>query len=106
MSHSNDENVNPLTIEIYESITSDLRAHSNHFLMVDVALTEKIDKITCFCPECNLIKIEVTRLSKILHDEVVYERMRDTTYVTNRMRSLATEICYKFSKSISCKWNR
>ena len=69
MMHSNDENVNPLTTEIYESISSDLHAHSNHFLMVDVALTKKIDKITCFCSECNLIKIGVTRLSKILHDE-------------------------------------
>ena len=106
MSHSNDENVNPSTIEIYELINSDLRAHSNHFLMIDAALVDKIDKITCFCSECDLIKIGVTRLSKILHDEIVRERMKDTTYVTNRMKSLATEICYKVSKSISCKWNR
>jgi hypothetical protein len=106
MLHSNDENVNPLTTEIYESIASDLQAHSNHFLRVDVALTKKIDKITCLCSKCSIIKDEVTKLSKLLHDEVVYERMRDITYVTNRMKSLATEICDKFSKSTSCLWNK
>ena len=106
MLHSNDENVNPLTTEIYESISSDLHAHSNHFLMVDVALTKKIDEIACFCSKCSIIKNEVTKLSKLLHDEVVYERMRDTTYVTNRMKSLAIEICVKFSKSTICLWNK
>ena len=106
MLNPNDENVNPLTAEIYESIASDLQAHSNHFLWVDVALTKKLDKITCLCSKCSIIKDEVTKLSKLLHDEVVYERMRDTTYVTNRMKSMAIEICVKFSKSTICLWNK
>ena len=93
MMHSNDENVNPLTTEIYESIYSDLHAHSNHFLMVDVALTKKIDKITCFCSKCSIIKDEVTKLSKLLHDEVVYER-------------ICVKFCVKFSKSTICLWNK
>ena len=106
MSQSNDENVNPYTMEIYELISRDLRAHSNHFLMIDAALVDKIDKITCLCSDCDSIKIGVTRLSKILHDEIVCERMKDTTYVTDRMKAIATEICQKVLKSISCKWNR
>jgi hypothetical protein len=106
MSQSNDENVNPYTMEIYELISRDLRAHSNHFLMIDAILVDKIDKITCLCSDCDSIKIRVTRLSKILHDEIVCERMENTTYVTDRMKAIATEICQKVLKSISCKWNR
>ena len=48
MSQSNDENVNPYTIEIYELISRDLRTHSNHFLMIDAIVVDKIDKIWLF----------------------------------------------------------
>ena len=106
MSQSNDENINPYTLEIYELISKDLRAHSNHFLTIDANLVNKIDKITCHCSDCNLIKIGVTRLSTILHDEIVCERMKDTTGLTEKMKVIATEICHKVLKSISCKWNR
>ena len=106
MMNRNDENVNPLSAEIYESITSDLQGHSNHFLWVDVALTKGLDKIICPCSNCSIIKDEVTKLSQRLHDEIVHERMRDITYITSKMKALATEIADKSSKSERCSWNK
>ena len=41
-----------------------------------------------------------------LHDEVVLERMRDTTYITSKMKTYATEIADKSSKSEHCLWNK
>ena len=106
MMSRNDENVNPLTAEIFEAIICDLQGHSNHFLQVDIALTKRLDKIICSCSNCSIIKDEVTKLSQRLHDEIVHERMRDTTYITSKMKTLATEIADKSSKSERCLWNK
>ena len=103
MMSRNDENVNPLTAEIFEAIISDLQGHSNHFLQVDIALTKGLDKIICSCSNCSVIKDEVTKLSQRLHDEIVHERMRDTTYITSKMITLTTD---KSSKSERCSWNK
>ena len=103
MTNRNDENVNSLTAEIFEAIISDLQGHSNHFLQVDIALTKGLDKIICSCSNCGVIKDEVTKLSQQLHDEIVHERMRDTT---SKMKALATEIADKSSKSERCSWNK
>ena len=106
MSQINDENVNPYTLEVYELICRDLQAHSNHFLTIDANLVDKINKITCHCSDCDLIKIRVTRLSTILHDEIVRERMENTTHLAEKMKVIATEICHKVLTSLQCKWNR
>jgi hypothetical protein len=106
MSRINDENVNPYTLEIYELICKDLRAHSNHFLTTDANLVDKINKIACHCSDCDLLKIRVTRLSTILHDEIVRERMENTTHLTEKMKVITTEICHKVLTSLQCKWNK
>ena len=106
MSRINDENVNPYTLEIYELICKDLRAHSNHFLTTDANLVDKINKIACHCSDCDLLKIRVTRLSTILHDEIVRERMGSTPHLTGKMKVITTEICHKVLTSLQCKWNK
>ena len=106
MSQINDENVNPYTLEVYEIICKDLQAHSNHFLTIDANLVDKINKITCHCSDCDLIKIRVTKLSTNLHDEIVRERMQDIPLLTGKMKMIATEICHKVLTSLQCKWNR
>ena len=106
MSQINDENVNPYTLEVYELICRDLQAHSNHFLTIDANLVDKINKITCHCSDCDSIKIRVTSLSTILHDEIVRERMESTPHLTGKMKVIATEICHKVLTSLQCKWNR
>ena len=106
MSQINDENVNPYTLEVYEIICKDLQAHSNHFLTIDANLVDKINKITCHCSDCDLIKIRVTKLSTMLHDEIVHERMQDIPLLTGKMKMIATEICHKVLTSLQCKWNR
>ena len=80
--NENQENVNPLTVDICNPIIIDLKEHSNHFLQVDGILTQHLDKITCICPGCIKIKKEGIELLQTLHNEVVSERMRDTLYVT------------------------
>ena len=102
----NYENTDPLTTEIYELVIRDLQGHSNHFLQVDIILTKHLDKIKCGCPNCIKIKIEVTSLLQKLHNEVVLERMRDTSYVTEAIKSFATTIINKSLKSEDCFWNR
>ena len=102
----NDENVDPLTAEIYEAVIQDLQGHSNHFLQVDTILTQHLDKIKCWCPNCIKIKNEVKTLLQKLHNEVVLERMRDTSYVTEAIKSFATSIINKSLKSEDCFWNR
>ena len=106
MSQINDENVNPYTLEVYELICRDLQAHSNHFLTIDANLVDKINKITCHCSDCDSIKIRVTSLSTILHDEIVRERMGSTPHLTGKMKVITTEICHKVLTSLQCKWNR
>ena len=106
MSQINDENVNPYTLEVYDIICKDLQAHSNHFLTIDANLVDKINKITCHCSDCDSIKIRVTRLSTILHDEIVRERMQDIPLLTGKMKMISTEICHKVLTSLQCKWNR
>ena len=102
----NDENVDPLTAEIYEAVIRDLQGHSNPFFQVDNILTKHLDKIKSGCPNCIKIKNEVTSLSQKLHNEVVLERMRDTLYVTEAIKSFATSIINKSLKSEDCFWNR
>ena len=102
----NYENVDPLTTEIYEAVIQDLQGHSNHLLQVDTILTKQLDKIKCGCPNCIKIKNEVTCLLRKLHNEVVLERMRDTSYVTEAIKSFATSIINKSLKSEDCFWNR
>ena len=94
------------TTEIYEAVIQDLQGHSNHFLQVDTILTQHLDKIKCWCPNCIKIKNEVTSLLQKLHNEVVLERMRDTSYVTEAIKSFATSIINKSLKSEDCFWNR
>jgi hypothetical protein len=106
MSQINDENVNPYTLEVYEIICKDLQAHSNHFLTIDANLVDKINKITCHCSDCDLIKIRVTKLSTNLHDEIVRERTQDIPFLTGKIKMIATEICQKVITSLQCKWNR
>ena len=80
--NENQENVNPLTVDICNPIIIDLKEHSNNFLQVDGILTQHLDKITCICPGCIKIKEEVIELLQTLHNKVVFERMPDKTYET------------------------
>ena len=41
-----------------------------------------------------------------LHNEIVFERMRDTLYVTGDMKLFETMIVDKSQKSENCFWNR
>jgi hypothetical protein len=104
--NENQENVNPLTVDICNAIIIDLKGHSNHFLQVDGILAKHLDKIRCICPGCIKIKKEVIELLQTLHNEVVFERMRDTLYVTRDMKLFATMIVDKSLKSENCFWNR
>ena len=104
--NGNDENINPLTIDICDAIIHDLQGHSNHFLQVDNILTKHLDKIKCICPGCIKIKKEVTELLQTLHNEVVFETMRDTLYVTRDMKLFATMVVDKSLKSENCFRNR
>ena len=58
-----DENVNPLTVEVFDAIICDLQGASNHFLQADLALTKHLDEIKCLCSKCILIRNEVIKLS-------------------------------------------
>ena len=95
----NQENVNPLIVDICNAINIDLKSNSNHFLHVDGILTKYWDEITCICPRCITIRKEVIELLQTLHNEIVFERMRDTLYVTRDMKLFATMIVDKSKKS-------
>ena len=95
-----------MTIDICDAIIRDLQGHNNHFLQVDNILRKHLDKIKCICPDCIKIKREVTELLQTLHNELVFERMQDTLYVTRDMKLFATMIVDKSMKSENCFWNR
>ena len=94
-----------MTAEIYEAVIRDLQGHSNPFFQVDNILTKHLDKIKCGGPNCIKIKNEVTSLLQKLHNEV-FERMRDTLYVTEAIKSFAASIINKSLKREDCFWNR
>ena len=102
----NQENVSPLHVDICNAINIDLKGNSNHFLHVDGILTKYLDKITCICPGCIKTRKEVIELMQTLHNKIVFERMRDTLYVTGDMKLFETMIVDKSQKSENCFWNR
>ena len=97
-----------MTVDICNVIIINLKGHSNHCLQVDGILTKHLDNITCICPGCIKIKKEVIELLQTLHNanEVVFEGMRDTLYVTRDMKLFATMIVDKSLKNENCFWNR
>jgi hypothetical protein len=100
------ENIDPLTIEIFSSIIFDLQGTSNHFLQTDLVLTKHLEKIKCLCSICGTIRNEVINLSRLLHNEIVAERMENALFIASNMKSNATKVAHKANESLLCPWNK
>ena len=77
-------------MEICEAIYTDLIGTSNHTLNIDCILIQYLDKASCICTGCVKIRKVIIKLMQTLHNEVVFERMRDTLYITEHMKRYAT----------------
>ena len=100
------ENIDPLTIDIFNAIIFDLQGTSNHFLQTDLALTKHLETIKCLCSNCVSTRNEVINLSRLLHNEIVAKRMENTLFITSNMEANATKIAHKANESLLCPWNK
>ena len=87
-----------MIVDICNAINIDLKGNSNHFLHVDGILTKYLDNITCICPGCIKTRKEVIELMQTLHNEIVFETVHDSLYVTRDMKLFATMIVDKSKK--------